>query len=159
MHFLLCICWILFLRGLCVWYLWMRVLDRLLYNYFSETLIFAKLITSFKSIYLPSQQTADQPATNADQFLLLCQVWLDKNYPLLLKSVYIPDQPQLCSRWIPDAPTYVSNPSPPDLPRPSGMLIPALHNQLATYSRYKYAHYAKKTNPRSVCSMSTPGLK
>ena len=96
--------------------------------------------------------------TNADQFSWPGQVWLGKNYPLWLKSVVIPDQHPLYPLYfwctnaqIPFFPTY---------PRPSGWLIPALHDQHPTYSWYNYAQYAQyRTNPRSICLISIPGLK
>ena len=82
-----------------------------------------------------------------------------KNYPLWLKSVSIPDQHPLYPRCIPDAPTLKSRSSRPTPVLP-GWPIPALHDQPPTYSWYNYAHYAQyRTNPRSVCLISTPGLK
>ena len=53
-----------------------------------------------------------------------------------------------------------SNLALPDLSPPFGWPIPALHDQPPTYSWYNYAHYAQyRTNLRSVCLVSTTGLK
>ena len=63
---------------------------------------------------LHSHQTADQPTTNADQFLWLGRIWSGKkNHQLWLKSVSIPDQHPLYPRCIPDAPTLKSRSSRP----------------------------------------------
>ena len=59
---------------------------------------------------LHSNQTADQTPTN---FYGLVGYDRVKNYPLLLKSVSIPDQHPLYLRCIPDAPTLKSRSSQP----------------------------------------------
>ena len=81
-----------------------------------------------------------------------------KNYSLLLKSVYIPDQQPLYPRCIPDAPTLKSRSS---RPTPSFRLTNSRSSRpTPTYSWYNYAHYAQyRTNPRSVCLVSITGLK
>ena len=87
-------------------------------------------------------------------------VWYDrvKNYPLWLKSVYIPDQQPLYPRCIPDTPTLKSRSSQPT---PSFRLTNSRSARpTPTYSWYNYAHYAQyKTNPRPVCLVSTTGPK
>ena len=113
------------------------------------------VIINDSPIKLHSHQTADQPTTNADQFLWLGRVWSCKNYTLWLKRVSIPDQhplyPWCIHAQIPFSQTY---------PRPSGWPIPALHDQPPTYSWYNYAHDAQyRTKPRSICLTSTLGLK
>ena len=81
-----------------------------------------------------------------------------KIYPLWLKSVSIPDQNPLYPRCIPDAPTLKSRSS---RPFPSFRLTnPRYTRPTPTYSWYNYAHYAQyRTNLRSVCLISTLGLK
>ena len=98
---------------------------------------------------LHSHQTADQPTTNADQFLWLGRVWSGKKLPALIKDstcIYplsTPAVPVLYP-WCPHAQIPLS----PTYPRPSGWPIPALHYQPPTYSWYNYAHFAQyRTNP------------
>ena len=78
-----------------------------------------------------------------------------KNYPLWLKSVSLPDQHPLYPRC-----THAPIALFPTYPRPFDWPIPALHDQPPTFSWCNYAHYAQyRTNPRSVCLISTSGLK
>ena len=56
-------------------------------------------------VKLHSHQTADQPRPIPTNFYGLVGYDRVKNYPLWLKSVYIPDQPPLYPRCIPDAPS------------------------------------------------------
>ena len=81
-----------------------------------------------------------------------------KNYPLWWKSVSIPDQHPLYPDCIPYAPTHKSRSS-----RPTPVFRPTYFRSARptpTYFWYSYAHYARyRTNPRSVCLISSPGLQ
>ena len=108
---------------------------------------------------LHSHQTADQPTTNADQFLWLGRVWLGKKLTALIEERIYPRSTFAVSALYPWC-THAQIPLSPTYPRPSGRPITALHDQPPAYSWYNYAHYAQyRTNPRSVCLISTPGLK
>ena len=106
-----------------------------------------------------SHQTADQPTINADQFLWLGRGWSGKKLPALIEERIYPRSTPAVSALYPWC-THAQIPLSPTYPRPSGWPIPALHDQLPTYSWHNYAHYAQhRTNPRSVCLISTLGLK
>ena len=97
------------------YFLWLRITDE---GSIPEMRIWSILLIKSDlkwciHLKLHSHQTADQPPTNADQFLWLGRVWSGKNYPLWLKSVSIPDQRPLYPRCIPDAPTLKSRSSRP----------------------------------------------
>ena len=110
------------------------------------------------TVKLHSHQTADQPTTNADQCFGLVGYNRVKNYPLWLKRIYPRSTPAVYALypWC----THAQIPLTPTYSRSSGRPIPALHDQPPTYSWYNYAHYAQyRSNPRSLCLISTPGLK
>ena len=111
------------------------------------------------NLKLHSHQTPDQPPTNADQFLWLGRVWSGKKLSALIEERIYPRSTPAVPALYPWC-THAQIPLFPTYPRPSGWPIPALHDQSPTYSWCNYAHYAQyRTNPRSVCLISTPGLK
>ena len=85
------------------------------------------------------------------------RVWWGKTLPAMIEErIY----PRSCQHPLYPWCTHAQIPLSPTYPSPSGWLIPALHDQSPTYSWYNYAHYAQyRANPRSVCLISTPGLK
>ena len=114
-----------------------------------------------------------------DQFLWLGRVWSGKKLPALIEERIYPRSTPDVSLMHPR-----SNPALPDNPHPrsSDWPIPALHYEPPTYCWYNYDHYAqyrekgrdltqsydkspytnrnvKRTNLRSVCLISTTGLK
>ena len=99
-------------------------------------------------VKLHSHQTADQPPTNADQFLWLGRVWSGKKLPALYEERIYPRSTPAVSALYPWC-TNAQIPLFTTYPRPSGWQIPALYDQPPTYSWYNYAHYAQyRTNPR-----------
>ena len=107
-------------------------------------------------VKLHSHQTADQPPTNADQFLWFGRVWSGKNLPALIEERIYPRSTPAVSALYPWC-THAPIPLFPTYPRFSGWPIPALHDQPPTYSWYSYAHYAQyRPTPDLI---STPGLK
>ena len=100
-------------------------------------------------VKLHSHQTADQPPTNADQFLWLGRVWSGKKLPALIEERIYPRSTPAVSALYPWC-THAQIPLFPTYPRSSGWPIPVLYDQRPTYSWYNYAHYAQyRTNPRS----------
>ena len=94
-----------------------------------------------------------------DQFLWLGRVWLGKKLPALIEERIYPRSTPAVSALYPWC-THAQISLFPTYPRPFGWPIPALHDRPPTYSWYNYAHYAQyRTNPRSVCLISTTGLK
>ena len=110
------------------------------------------LIKSRVATHLHSHKTAHQP----DQFLWLCRVWSGKKLPVLTEECIYPRSTPAVSALYPWC-THSQIPLFPTYPCLSGWPIPALHYQPPTYSWYNYAQLT--TNPRSVCLISTPGLK
>ena len=110
------------------------------------------------NLKLHSYQTADQPPTNADQFLRLGRVRSDKKLPPLPPLIEEHIYPPLYPRCIPDVPSLKYRSS---RPTPSFRLTnPRSARQVPTSSWFNYAHYAQyRTSPWSVCLMSTPSLK
>ena len=85
-------------------------------------------MTSIHSLKLHSHQTADQPTTNADQFLWLSRVWSGKKLPALIEErIYPRSKPAVSAlyAWC----THAQIPSSLTYPRPSDWPIPALHDQ------------------------------
>ena len=98
---------------------------------------------------LHSHQIADQPPTNADQFLWLGRVWSGKKLPPLIEERIYPRSTPAVSALYPWC-THAQIPLFPTYTRPTGWPIPALYDQLPTYSWCNYAHYAQyRTNSRS----------
>ena len=109
-------------------------------------------------IKLHSHQTADQPPTNADQFLWLGRVWSGKKLPALIEERIYPRSTPAASALYPWC-IHAQIPLFPTYPRSYGWPIPALHDQLPTYSWYNYAHYAQyRTNRRSDNSSKSKGI-
>ena len=105
---------------------------------------------------LRSHQTANQPTTNADQFLWLGRVSSGKKLPDLIEERIYPRSTSAVSALYPWC-THAQIPLFPTYTCPSGWPISALPDQHPTYSWCNYAQY--RTNSRSVCLISTPGLK
>ena len=106
---------------------------------------------------LHSHQTADQPTTNADKIVWLGRVWSGKKIPALIEERFYPRSTLAVSLMHPR-----SNPALLDLP-PSFLLTnprsarPTPDLSLIQLQSIHYGQY--RTNPRSVCLISTPGLK
>ena len=162
--YLLQICFVLEIFGNNWTSIALRIASRLFLWQYGEIFVwtdflFKMLLSVNAFIKLHSHQTADQPTTNGDQFLWLGRVWSGKKLPALIEErIYPRSTPavSLLHPWCTDA----RIPLLQTYSRPFVWPIPALHDQPPIYSRYKYAHYAQyKTNPRSACLISTPGLK
>ena len=106
-------------------------------------------LVEYDRVKLHSHQTADQPPTNADQFLWLGRLWLGKKLPALIEERIFSRSTPAVSALYPWC-THAQIPIFPTYPRPSGWPIPVLHDQPSTYSWYNYARYAQyRNNPRS----------
>ena len=121
--------------------------------------LFYCLIDLFSDEKLHSHQTANQPPTNAVQFLWLGLVWSGKKLPALIEERIYPRSTPAVSALYPWC-IHAQISLFPNYSRPFGWPIPALHEQPPKYSWYNYAHFVQyRTNPRSVCLISTTGLK